>query len=154
MATDGQSKDKDDSQGETPTVAIVLPSCLMNVYEVDTTIEQKIDEAVSQILLLDGRLSGEPETVFALKDYIRAEIVCQIVFKRIAKDNSDSTGDERLFRAVLNSKNMLRDEIWGRVKGRKKREQEINKVRSILIDQKIIEAKKETDLIGGKTGTQ
>jgi hypothetical protein len=122
----------------------------MEIIKVDSETEMKIAKAVEQIILNDPRISGEPENVLALRDYVRAEVVCQIVFKRITTDGSDSTGDERLFRAVLSAKSMLRDEIWGKVKGKKKKDDEVDKVRKFLIDQKIIPAQKEADVLGGK----
>lgn len=133
------------TEKESTEMIIVDPYSLADIgKEEDKALNEKINKAIRDILAWDNRLSADTETVLALKDYIQAEIVQMKVFKRIL-DGDDESNTERLFRSCLNAKNILRDEIWGSVKGRKPKEEEIDKVKEILIEHRIIDVpKKET----------
>jgi hypothetical protein len=128
------------AENESTDLVVIDPYSLADIgKEEDKVLNEKINRAIKDILAWDNRLSADTETVLALKDYIQAEIVQMKVFKRIL-DGDDESNTERLFRSCLNAKNILRDEIWGNVGGQKPKEEEVNKVKEILIEHKVIEA--------------
>ena len=125
---------------ESSDMVVIDPYALADIgKEEDRVLNEKINKAIRDILAWDDRLSADTETVLALKDYIQAEVVQMKVFKRIL-DGDDESNTERLFRSCLNAKNILRDEIWGAVKGRKPKEEAVDRVKEILIEHKIIDA--------------
>lgn len=105
-----------------------------------------IESAVRTILVHDERLSSDPEVIEALRDYVKAEMACQVAFDKIVSGDGEST-DERLFRGMLNMKNTLRDEIWGGVRGLKPKEEQMKKAHEIIVEAqtRVLEAKKEID---------
>lgn len=127
----------DKSEKSKSTMTVINPYAITEVPEIDTELNVKINTAVDKILSSDIRIDVEPETISALRDYVMAEVALVKVFKKIVAGEADGS-DERIFRACLNAKSHLRDEIWGHVKGVKKKEDFSDAVNEILVDQKII----------------
>jgi len=104
----------------------------------DPEIEKKVNAAVAEIILRDDRFH-EPdiETIDALRDWVRAEAICDIAFQKFLK-NDTSASIERMFRHAQLHKTALRDEIFGKFKGKKAKKEEIDYSNKILIDTGII----------------
>ena len=117
----------------------------------DEEIESKVNNAVADIILKDERFdNADIETVDALRDWVRAEaILSRAFFKFMKGDTTAST--ERMFRHAALHKNALRDEIFGKFKGKKAKKEEIDFATQILVDTGCIEPNKEVDILADKS---
>ena len=118
--------------------------------EVDPELEKIVNDSVTKIMLIDDRFdNADLETIDALRDWVRAEAVLSRAFKKFMKgDTTAST--ERMFRHATMMKNSLRDEIFGKFKGRKAKKEEIDFANSILVDTGAIEPNTEVDILDRK----
>ncbi len=114
-------------------------------------LEEKVNKAVGQILVMDDRFdNADIETIDAIRDWVRAEAVLDRAFtKFMTGDTTAST--ERMFRHAALHKNTLRDEIFGKYKGRKAKKDEIDWATNILVEQGIIKPEREVDLLADKS---
>lgn len=143
------TEEKDEGKVREPVSEIVA---IESIYSelTDPIMEAKVNLAVAKILLLDDRL-GNPdiEIVDALRDWVRAEAILSRAFtKFMGGDTTAST--ERMFRHAALHKNALRDEIFGKFKGRKAKKDEIDYANTILVDEGIIEPGTEVDILADK----
>ena len=122
-------------------LSVLDPFAITNLPEIDEELNNKINASVKEILKSDIRLSSEPEIISAIRDFIIVEIVKMRSFKQILSSGSDDSNTERLFRSCINAQSLLREEIWGSVRGRKTKEEFTDLVTDTLIKQKIIEPK-------------
>jgi len=118
-------------------LTVINPFVVSEVPHVDKALNEQVNKAVDKILTADIRIDKEPEVISALRDYIMVEVALMKVYEKIVLGEADGA-DERVFRACLNAKSHLRDEIWGKVRGIKKKEQFTDAVHEILVDQKVI----------------
>jgi len=118
--------------------------------DVDPELEKIVNDSVTKIMLIDDRFdNADLETIDALRDWVRAEAVLSRAFKKFMKgDTTAST--ERMFRHATMMKNSLRDEIFGKFKGRKAKKEEIDFANSILVDTGAIEPNTEVDILDRK----
>lgn len=116
----------------------------------DPEMEEKVNTAVGKIILLDDRFKhADIETVDALRDWVRAEAVLARAFTKFMKgDTTAST--ERMFRHAALHKNSLRDELFGKFKGRRAKKEEIDYANKILVESGVIEPGTEVDILGDK----
>ena len=135
----------DDDQNKPDTKIITIESICDELLDPET--EEKINQAVSRIILLDDRFRDpEIETVDALRDWVRAEAIMNRAFTKFMKgDTTAST--ERMFRHASLHKNSLRDEIFGKFKGKKAKKEEVDFANTILVEEGIIEPQTEVDIL-------
>lgn len=135
-----------DEEKKEPVTSIVKVSSIYDII-VDEELEAKVNKAVADIIIADDRFSAENvdiETVDAIRDWVRAEAVLAEAFRKFM--NKDTTASmERMFRHASLHKNTLRDEIFGKYKGRKAKKDEIDYAKKILVNHGIIEPKQEVD---------
>jgi len=133
---------------ETDGTETALSAEVVEAYDVlvapdtDQVLEQKVNEAVKQILIFDPRLQdADIETIDALRDYVRVEGILSRAYRLIVGDRDDSS-TERTIRACLGTKITLRKEIWDPVKDKKGRDRELDDInRKVLIDTGVVDAK-------------
>lgn len=114
---------------------------------VDPVMEKKINEAVTQIILKDDRFQNpDIETIDALRDWVRAEAVLSKTFAKFMLGDTTSN-TERMFRHASLHKNSLRDEIFGKFKGKKAKKEEIDFANKILVDTGVITPHTEVDIL-------
>ena len=129
---------------------IVTVESIYSGLSLDSEAERRINEAVRRIILLDDRFSNiDIETIDALRDWVRAEAILSKAFVKFMNDDTTASV-ERMFRHASLHKNALRDEIFGKFKGRKAKKEEIDYANKILVDGGIIEPKTEVDILGDK----
>lgn len=135
-----------DDKEDKPVTEIVAIESIFNEL-LDPKTEAKVNNAVSRILLLDDRFdNADIEIIDALRDWVRAEAILSRAFtKFMGGDTTAST--ERMFRHASLHKNSLRDEIFGKFKGRKAKKEEIDFSNTILIEEGIIEPATEVDIL-------
>ena len=136
------------AEGEPVSTAMVSLKSIFSEL-LDSTIEGKVESAVSRILMEDGRfVNPDIETVDAIRDWVRAEAVLSKAFHNFMLGGSESTSsNERMFRSAMIQKNALRDEIFGRFRGKKAKKEEIDFATKILVDTGVIEPKTEVDIL-------
>lgn len=117
----------------------------------DHKTEAAVNRAVNKILLLDDRFTNaDIEIIDALRDWVRAEAILSRAFKKfMGGDTTAST--ERMFRHASLHKNALRDEIFGKFKGRQAKKAEVDYSNTILVEEGIIDANTEVDILADKT---
>lgn len=140
---------KDDEQ-QPDTKIVPIESIFSELLDAET--EAKVNEAVSKILLLDDRFTDpDIETVDALRDWVRAEAILNRAFTKFMKgDTTAST--ERMFRHASLHKNSLRDEIFGKFKGKKAKKEEVDFANTILVEEGIITPHTEVDILADSKG--
>ena len=118
--------------------------------ELDEKTEENVNRAVSRILLMDDRFQNvDIETVDALRDWVRAEAIVSRAFSKFM--GGDSTASiERMFRHASLHKNSLRDEIFGKFRGRGAKKQEVDFATKILVDEGVIEPQTEVDILADR----
>ena len=134
---------------EKPVAEIMTVKTMYSVY-LDKATEEKVDEAVTNILVMDDRFSNpDIETIDAIRDWVRAEAVLSKAFhKFMTGDTTAST--ERMYRHASLHKNSLREEIFKRFKGRRAKKEEIDFANTILIESGVIEPKTEVDILADR----
>lgn len=136
----------DKKDGTTETTALTIFDVVTSDL-IDSAMEEQINESVRGVLAMDDRfINPDIETIDAIRDWVRAEAVLAMAFKNYIQDKGTSR-DERMFRMAMIQKNALRDEIFGKFKGRKGKQDEVDKANRILADQGIIVAKTEVEII-------
>lgn len=108
-------------------------------------IQDKIHNAARRIILLDKRLGHDPETLDAIKDWIRAEVMLDKMFRECMDPTKVNASKERMFRTCLNEKNKLRDEIWEKALDQKGRDLVVSEAKMVLEEDQIIEAQVKVD---------
>jgi len=116
----------------------------------DPILEAKVNTAVATIIATDDRFyKADIEIVDAMRDWVRAEAILSRAFtKFMGGDTTAST--ERMFRHASLHKNALRDEIFGKFKGRRAKKDELDYADKILVDTGVIEPKTEVDILADK----
>lgn len=138
-----------DDTEEPPVAEIVAVESIFGEL-LDPETEGKVNRAVAKIILLDNRFrNADIEIIDALRDWVRAEAVMNRAFtKFMGGDTTAST--ERMFRHAGLHKNSLRDEIFGKFKGRMAKKEEIDFATKILVDSGVIEPNTEVDILADK----
>lgn len=138
-----------DGENEEPTCEIVA---IESIYSelTDPELEGKVNAAVGKIILLDDRFTNaDIEILDALRDWVRAEAILSRAFTKFMKGDTTASV-ERMFRHAALHKNALRDEIFGKFKGRRAKKEEIDYANKILVDSGIIEPGTEVDILADK----
>ena len=113
----------------------------------DPEIEARIDEAVSRFLMFDDRFGdADPEIVDAIGDWFRAKIVVAKTHNDFMKGETTASM-ERMYRYAMTQKNILRDEIFKKYRGRKAKKEEIDYANMILVDTGDIKPQTEVDIL-------
>lgn len=137
---------KEEDKKDEPVTEIVAIESIYGEL-VDPEMEGKVNEAVGKILLLDDRFhNADIEVIDALRDWVRAEAVLARAYtKFMTGDTTAST--ERMFRHAALHKNTLRDELFGKFKGRKAKKEEVDFANKILVESGVIEPGTEVDIL-------
>lgn len=138
-----------DEQNEGPVTEIVVWSSIYpEPYNAE--LKEKVEKAVREILLMDDRFdNADIETIDAIRDWVRAEAILDKAFSMfMTGDTTAST--ERMFRHAALHKNALRDEIFGKYKGRRAKKDEVAYANMILAKSGVITPKTEVDLLADK----
>lgn len=135
-----------DEKKEEPVTTLVA---IKSIYDMvlDDELEVKVNKAVAEILAGDDRFTDpDIETIDAIRDWVRAEAVLSKTFSKFM--GGDTTASmERMFRHASLHKNSLRDEIFGKFKGRKAKKAEVDFANKILVDTGVIKPKTEVDIL-------
>lgn len=128
-------------------VTELVPICSIYLDETDSELEIKINQSVARILLEDDRFKDpDIETVDALRDWVRAEAVLKKVCDEIMKGGSTASM-ERMYRFAMSQKNVHRDEIFSKFRGKSAKGDELDFATMILVDDGIIEPQTEVDIL-------
>lgn len=136
-------KEKEEIVTQPVTQEIVI----LNIFDklVDKEMKANIEDAVRTVIMGDNRFyNADIETVDAIRDWVRAEVVLnRAMLKYMAGDTTAS--NERMFRAAMIQKNSLRDEIFGKLRTKKGKKEDIAFSNKILMDTGCIETDTEVD---------
>lgn len=139
----------DENNEEPVTEIVVWGSIYPEPYNAE--LEEKVEKAVRQILAMDDRFANaDIETIDAIRDWVRAEAVLSRAFS-IFMAGGTTASTERMFRHAALHKNALRDEIFGKYKGRRAKKDEIDWATKILVNSGIIKPETEVDILADKT---
>lgn len=121
-----------------------------SIYEselLDPETEASINQAVAEIILMDDRFhKPDIEILDALRDWVRAEAIVARAFDLFMK-NDTTASTERMFRHASLHKNALRDEIFGKFRGRRAKKEEVDYANKILVDTGVIKPNTEVDIL-------
>ena len=134
---------------EPVTELVAIESIFSGLYD-DEKLESQINNAVARMIASDDRfINADIEIVDAMRDWVRAEAILSRAFVKFM--NGDTTAStERMFRHAALHKNALRDEIFGKFKGRRAKKEEIDYANKILVDEGCITPKTEVDVLADK----
>lgn len=135
-----------DEKKEEPVTEIVVKGPIYP-KPYDAELKEIVEEAVRTFLMMDDRFNNaDIETIDAIRDWVRAEAVFDKAHSMfMTGDTTAST--ERMWRHASLHKNKLRDEIFGKFKGRRAKKDEVDYANMILAKSGTIKPKTEVDLL-------